>query len=179
MRSRSFPGTSKQQLCVLLFRFGFVRAHCACCAMHSTSSSRLHYRNVVSSIWKTILSLSLHVDAVSISLLSLARRGVELLLRPPVLGNRRATCHLMQAHTRHTSIPPQTNSRVLLLVVHSHAQPHGIGVEQWSANAEPRPNCGPFTTFRWATQHLLLWAAWYLRAAVLCRLRAWKKHWKL
>jgi len=35
-------------------------------------------------------------------------------------------------------------------------------VRQWSTNCGPRHNCGPFSTFYWATQHLLLWAVWYV-----------------
>jgi len=35
-------------------------------------------------------------------------------------------------------------------------------VRQCSANCGPRPNCGPFDNFCWATQYLLLGAAWYV-----------------
>jgi len=44
-------------------------------------------------------------------------------------------------------------------------------VRHWSANCGSRPNCKPFSSFRCVGQHLLLWAAWYVRAKVLRRLR--------
>jgi len=45
---------------------------------------------------------------------------------------------------------------------------------QWLANCGPRPNCGPLSTFCWATQHLLLWAVWHVRAKELRRLHGLK-----
>jgi len=41
---------------------------------------------------------------------------------------------------------------------------------QWSANCVLRPNGGSFSTFYWAAQHFLVWAAWYVWATVLYRL---------
>jgi len=43
-------------------------------------------------------------------------------------------------------------------------------LRQWSVNCGPRFDCGPFSTFYWVAQHLLLWAVWYVRRNVLRRL---------
>jgi len=39
-------------------------------------------------------------------------------------------------------------------------------IRQRSANCGPWPNCGPFSTFYWAAQHLLLRPVWYASTKV-------------
>jgi len=46
-------------------------------------------------------------------------------------------------------------------------------VRQWFANCGLQSNCGPSNTY-WDSQHLLLWAAWYVTAEMLRRLRGIK-----